>query len=375
MMSMTRRSVFWAGMTVASSLSTHWTVATARQSAGPDIDVLIEATLSELPPPPAFLRLVRISLQPGAAVPTHRHPGPEFALVESGAVTVVADDELAIARAVGGEERGPSGSTVVLAAGDRVGFPAGVAFSLANAGDGLARLLTLVVLPVGPDRPAGAEVLATPETGDQGVRSQPLGDAVAPGWPAAPVALTVQRETLSAGVAVPAAGGPVMLAVERGFLSFALQTGEYEVSVAGGSPRPRSAVGVAERLEPGDAVFFPGGVNGLPRAADEGELVLLRVAVVSATQPEREATPAASASPAPLGRLGLGDRVLINEDGVRLRAAPSLAADVVDETPTGTAFVITGAPVAGNGLVWYPVASDDGDESGFIAEAFLDPDD
>lgn len=372
----TRRGVLRVGLAATSlGIGGTWAKAAARQSAEAVVELLMEATLDELPPPPAFLRLVRISLQPDAAVPTHRHPGPELALVEAGAVSVAADAELAIARANGGEERGPAGSPVMLAAGDRVGFPAGVAFSFANAGDAPARLLTLVVLPVGPDRPPGADVLATPETGDQGVRSQPLGDAVAPGWPAAPMKLSVQRVTLPAGVAVPAASGPVLMAVENGFLSFTLRTGEYEVSIGGGSPRPRSASGVAERLEPADAVFFPGGVNRLPRAAGDGELVFLRVTVESTTQSGSAATPAANASPEPSVRFGEGDRVAITEDGVRLRAAPSLAADVVNEAPTGTAFVVTGAPVTGDGLLWYPVSSDDGDESGFIAEAFLDLDD
>lgn len=335
------------------------------------VEPLIVAQVAELPPPPAFIRLVRMTLQPDASVPTHSHPGPEFALLESGSLSVSAAGELAVVRAGGGAEWAPAGSALVLAAGDRVAFPAGVAFAFSNLGEEPAELLTLVVLPAGPGRPAGAEVLATPATGDEGVRSLPLGDAVAPGWPAPPIALTVERVTVPASEALPATPDPVMLAVERGELAFALRSGEYEVSRSGGAPRPRSGVGTSEQIGPGDAVFFPGGVNALPRSALDGDLVVLRVsfagAAVGTPVPEAAATPAAG-SPA---AFGAGDRVVVAEDGVRLRTEPSTESGVVAELAAGSVLVVTGLPVAGSDGSWYPVTDEAGDASGFVSEAFL----
>ena len=42
-------------------------------------EVLLKVDLEAkaLPAPPAFMRLVRITLEPGATSPEHTHPGPE----------------------------------------------------------------------------------------------------------------------------------------------------------------------------------------------------------------------------------------------------------------------------------------------------------
>ena len=53
---------------------------------GPLIDVTLDA--GQYPVAPAFVRLLRIVLEPGASSPLHTHPGPEIALVERGTVTV-----------------------------------------------------------------------------------------------------------------------------------------------------------------------------------------------------------------------------------------------------------------------------------------------
>ncbi len=340
------------------------------------IEDLIAAELDELPPPPAFVRLVRITVQPGASVPTHSHPGPEFALLESGTLAVSGAGELAVVRAKGGAERAAADTSLVLSVGDRIAFPAGVAFTFANPGNDPASLLTLIVLPAGAGRPAGAEVMATPTTGDAGVWSKPLGDAVAPGWPAAPIALAVERVTIPAGEPLPAVPGPVLLSVERGNLAFALRSGDYEVSRAGGAPRSRSGSGTTERIGPGDAVFFPGGVNALPRSAQDDEVVLIRVTFTGAGNatpvPVAPATPTAVP---PSGLYGPGDRSVVTEDGVRLRTEPSTTANIVAELAAGSVLVVTGSPVAGSDGAWYPVTNEAGDASGFVSEAFLAPED
>ena len=61
------------------------------------IDATLEA--GEYPVAPAFVRLLRITLEPGSSSPLHTHPGPEIALIERGTVTVEVGGpaELAVA--------------------------------------------------------------------------------------------------------------------------------------------------------------------------------------------------------------------------------------------------------------------------------------
>src|SRR5688500_16391522 len=58
-----------------------------------DTDLLLSVNLeaNALPAAPAFLRLVRITLDPGATSPVHTHPGPEFGRIMSGVVTITVD--------------------------------------------------------------------------------------------------------------------------------------------------------------------------------------------------------------------------------------------------------------------------------------------
>src|SRR5262245_34716263 len=56
------------------------------QTATPLIDATLDA--GQYPVAPAFVRLLRMTLEPGASSPLHTHPGPEIAVVERGTVTV-----------------------------------------------------------------------------------------------------------------------------------------------------------------------------------------------------------------------------------------------------------------------------------------------
>src|SRR5680860_832998 len=65
------------------------------------ISELFSYELAEFPTAPVSVRLLRITLQPGASSPMHTHPGPEFDLVESGTLTANIDGTAIVG--IGGE--------------------------------------------------------------------------------------------------------------------------------------------------------------------------------------------------------------------------------------------------------------------------------
>jgi len=383
----------------------------AGQAAGPLRETLIQAVLEELPPPPAFVRLVRFTLQPGASVPLHTRPGFEFGWVESGAVTVRVEGEVVVAPAAAGGEAQqalvpPVGEAFELGPGDQIVYPAGVPFAFANEGEVPANILTVLILPVGEGSPPSfAWVDGTPEAaGLEGIDSRILGDGIVPEWPRPPLGVVVDRVVLGSGATVPARPGPVLLSVVDGRFEFQLLEGQFQVSSGDSGPQLNATPGAAYSLGPGDAVFFPGGMTDVPRPAEAGILVLLRLSVLSvpgaaagtptAGTDNAAGTPAATAeAPAPTepvstepvpaetaaaedgaaaGGLAPGTAVVVTESGVRLRDAPSTAAGVVAELDEGSALAIAGPPVEGDGIVWYPVqVAADPAVTGFIAEAFI----
>lgn len=386
------------------------TAATTGEASGTLRETLIQAVLEGLPPPPAFVRLVRISLEPGASVPLHTHPGPEFGWVESGTLTVRAEGEVVVAPAsTGGETRPalvpPVGEEFSLQRGDQVVYPAAVPFTFVNAGPEVATVLTAVILPAGDGSPPGSSwVDGTPgPEAMAGVRSQILGDAVVAGWPRPPLAMVVDRVALGPGETIPARPGPVLLSVELGRFGFQLMEGQFQVSRGESGPLPNATPGASYSLGPGDAVFFPGGMTEVPRPDADGVLVLLRLSVLSAATdagtaatpsaaagaatpaPVETTAPAATAEPttlatappgtaAPAAGSTDGGAVVVTASGVRLRDAPSTSAGVVSELDEGRALEIAGPAVEGDGIVWYPVrAIDDPAVAGFIAEAFIAP--
>ena len=369
-------------------------------------ETLIQAVLEELPPPPAFIRLVRITLEPGASVPLHTHPGPEFGWMEAGTITIRVEAPAVIAPAATSgtpqpAQVAPVGQEFELRPGDQIVYPANVPFTFANTGQEPAAMLTAVVLPAGSGSPPGSlwvEGTPGPEA-MRGVASEILGDAVALGWPTPPLALVVDRLALGPGEAIPARTGPVLLSVEVGRFGFSLVDGQFQVSRGDSGPVPNATPGAAYSLGPGDAVFFPGGMTEVPRPGTDGVLVLLRLSILSAAPAGQVATPAASGTPVaelpPLaatatiaappgenatetgttgdpGAFPPGAAVVVTAAGVRLRGAPSTGAGVVAELDLGQPLVVAGPAVEGDGIVWYPVrAADDAAITGFIAEGFL----
>ncbi|MDQ3692290.1 MAG: cupin domain-containing protein, partial [Chloroflexota bacterium] len=256
---------------------------------GPIRENLFQAILQDLPPAPAFVRIVRIILQPGASVPLHTHPGPEFGRVENGVLTVRVEGEVVIAQAtVAGTPRAPRvppiGQEFDLVAGDQIVYPAEVPLSFSNRSQDPVSVMTAVILPAGSGRPPSSEwIEGTPgPEAMAGVTSEILGDAVAPGWPEPPFAVILDRLVLAPAEAIPARGGPVILSVELGRFGFALVDGQFQLSRGNSGPLAVATPGVPYILSPGDAVFFPGGMNEVPRPEADGVLVLVRFSVLNA---------------------------------------------------------------------------------------------
>ncbi|MCC6314036.1 MAG: cupin domain-containing protein [Thermomicrobiales bacterium] len=358
-------------------------------------EVLISASLAELPPTPAFIRLVRMTLQPGSSVPAHTHPGPEFGYVERGVLSVTVGGEAVIAQvlAPGTPQAArvpPADEAFDLRPGDQIVYPSGVPLSFANTTDQPVSILSLVILPTGDDQPPPSSWVGDAPGPDamKGVSSLILGDALAPGWPNFPAAVQVDVLALEPGQSLPAWFGPVMLSIERGRFGFSLIDGEYQISQGSSGPIANATPGSVNILGPGQAVFFPGGMRAVPRTEDDGALVLLRVGIATASNaplsshPTTTATPTAADAPPVSDQptresttaAESGDVRVVTTDGVRLRGAPSTEGAVVAQLSAGDVLQIMGPAEQGDGFTWYPAQlTDDPTVAGYIAEEFLVP--
>ncbi len=369
-------------------------------------DVLLRTTLDDgLPAAPSLVRLLRITLAPGARVPTHSHPGTEINLVESGTLTVEVDGEAILTRASATADAESTPATADqafdLSAGDSIIFPRETSFSFRNAGDVPVVLLSTVVLAGGDPRPPGLIWRDGTPAPDalEGVAFQVLGDGAAPTMPSGPVTVTLERVELDAGESIPASTSPVMLSLVNGGFEFVIRNGSVQVSrTAAPGPQTDAATGVEYRLQPGDAIYAPAGLPETPRPQSAGPLVLLRLSLSGADMPP--ATPASGVEPGTIEVLpgnaavtatatasaaedatappesaafAEGTTVLVNESGVRLRAEPSTDAEIVTDLDEGTLLRITGPAETGDDFVWYPVQGEnDPDLTGYVAEDFLE---
>jgi hypothetical protein len=68
-----------------------------------------------------------------------------------------------------------------------------------------------------------------------------------------------------------------------------------------------------------------------------------------------------------------GDRVAVNESGLRLRQQPSTTAGVLGTLGAGAELCVTGAPTSADGHAWYPVREHAGaSRTGWIAGGYCD---
>ncbi len=113
---------------------------------GVALAVLTQLAPVELPAAPAALGVIRLTLEPGAEIPPHPHPGLEIVLIETGSVSVRVVEGPAILGVRAGAEAGAApdtagpGEELTAAAGDIGIVPAGNV-SDARAGEEGATIL------------------------------------------------------------------------------------------------------------------------------------------------------------------------------------------------------------------------------------------
>ena len=388
---------------------------------GPLIDVTIDS--GQYPVAPAFVRLLRIVLEPGGSSPLHTHPGPEIALVERGVVTVqvggpaelvVAGDSTAAGTPAAGA-LAPFDSEFEMTAGDQLTYLPQTSMTFRNGGSTAASILTVVLLPAGHQHPPGVTyVNGQPEaTAFEGVTPQILGDGVASSMPNNGIRITVDELRLNQGEAIPAAANPVMLSLEQGTLDFQVVGGKVQISRgATPGPQPDAAPGTEEQLAANDALFFPLGMKEAARAENDGPVSFLRLSITPAkqsgeptpttegvgeilvtgtesstsaagTQTPGAGTPPAGASPTaepkasptatPASGPREGDTVTVNSDGVNLRACPGTDCEIVTQLFIGQTLTITGPSEDDGEYIWWPISVDDDPSiTGYIAQDFFD---
>lgn len=385
--------------------------------------IKLDATLDagDYPVAPAFVRLLRINLEPGASSPLHTHPGPEIALVERGTLTVqvAGPAELTVA----GESQGPGTPTAgelapvdsefEMTAGDQLVYRPQTPMTFRNAGSDPVSILTVVLLPAGHQHPPGVTYVNGQPAADafNGVTPQILGDGVASAMPANGIRITVDELAIDKGDPIPASTNQELLSLQQGSLDFTVIGGKVQISRgATPGPQPDSAPGTETSLAANDALYFPLGNKEAARAKDDGPISFLRLTIAPA-KPDAEPTPSsegmgeiqitgseqatetpavtpgagtpavvttsptAQASPTATKTTGPqeGDTVTVNSDGVNLRSCAGTDCDVVTQVYFGQTLTILGPSEDDGEYIWWPVSVDDDPSiTGYIAQDFLD---
>lgn len=342
--------------------------------------------LEAFPTAPVSVRLLRITLQPGASSPMHTHPGPEFDLVESGTLTVTTEGDADLSRGGGEPVTGPL-TGEQLGEGDLVVFPGGTAMTLVNDSDQEVVILSAVFHPVQEDVRSTTYTDGDPEADAfDGVSFRVLGDGIIQSFPEGAATIGLQEVTVPGGTDLPGTTGAAVYSLVDGSFAFAVQDGDVQVSRTD-SPglRPNAAPEQEFTLAPGDAAFFPSGVADATRADQGGDLSVLRLTAEPATaftanaaaisfMPESAATDDGTegGSPDSFTEIAVGAPVVTNTDTVNLRAEPSTAADAVDQLDEGTSLTVIGGPEEADDFTWWQVQVDDTDAEGWVAVDFID---
>lgn len=364
-----------------------------------DTDLLFRITLEPgvLPAAPAFVRLVRISLEPGASSPAHTHPGPEFGRVEAGVLTVQVDGPALVKRLDSNSEdafeSASEDAPFDLERGEQIAYLPGTTMSFRNDGDETVRILAAVILPA--EEEAGPRIEYVDGEPDEatleGLTSQVLGDGVARTLPENGASIVIERVRLAEEQDLPGERYPTLLSLEDGDFAFDLEKGTAQVSrTAKPGPQADLAEGDDTSLAKRDAVFFPNGFGTVNREGQEDGLIYVRMILAPSSEDERlseegkgtisfnevetraEETPAVD-DEAPADDEDKADSatVYVNSNDVNLRAEPSTSAVIVATYQTGQAVTLTGDAVEAEGIRWFPVTNPDDGSSGFIAAEFL----
>jgi mannose-6-phosphate isomerase-like protein (cupin superfamily) len=388
--------------------------------------VLIDATLQagDYPVAPAFVRLLRITLEPEASSPLHTHPGPEIVVVEQGTLTVqvggaadltIAGNRPDVGTPVSGE-LAPVDSEFEMTAGDQLVYLPQTSMTFRNAGSEPVTLLTVVLLPAGHQHPPGVTYINGQPAAEAftGVTPQILGDGVASSMPANGIRVIVDELAIEEGASIPATSNQTLLSLQQGGLDFTVVGGKVQVSRgATPGPQPDSAPGTETNLAANDAIYVPLGMNEAPRPEDDGPISFLRLTIepanpdeeptptgegvgeiqVTGTEitpepesetpaaggtpgtestntPEPEASPTATSTPSGPQE---GDSISVNSDGVNMRACASTDCEIVTQVFFGQTVTILGPSEDDGTYVWWPVSLDeDPSITGYIAQDFLD---
>ncbi|MDQ3694420.1 MAG: hypothetical protein M3464_12450 [Chloroflexota bacterium] len=196
----------------------------------PGRELLLQAAIERLPEAPARIRLSRLTFAPLGFTTEAGRPGPTFVLIESGNLTIDADDPATVLAADGGDEPAPLTGIVSVGPGDRLALPAGTAYTLRHDGAAPAVALVAVILPAGAGEAGPAADFAR-DAG--GLTVQPLGEGVAAVLPPDRAAVTLERFVLSTGLGVPSYPGPVLVAVEAGGFASTLDAGDIQRAPGG----------------------------------------------------------------------------------------------------------------------------------------------
>lgn len=388
--------------TAAAQQATPSPIATPTSDA--TVTTLMERAVSPLPAAPLTVRLLRITLEAGASVPLHTHPGPELDYVESGTLTVDVDGEAPIVRASGEEIDAPQDEAATLEAGDWITFPAGASMAFSNESGQPVELLSAVAQPVGPDVASGVDYPNGAPTAEDfaGVTFTVLGDGLIESAPEGDATMTVQQIEIPAGSPIPAVENPVLLSRIDGNMSFAVDSGSVQVTrTSDPGLRPEAVPGEEFSLATGDAAFFPQGLSAVTRdgeaepltvyamivdPAEETTFEPAAITIVPPDEVDAAATPGATpqvdtgettddgtGAGVPAEAIAEGATVETTDENVRIRAEPTTGSDILQALPAGSLLTVIGAPQEAEDFVWYPVevAGTDGELTGWIAQDFI----
>lgn len=278
---------------------------TGEGDAGEMFEPLAFAALDEAPPAPVLFALLRITYEPGAALPPIVFPGPLVGIIETGTVAAQPNGPAAVQRAAAATPGAAEAATpyveLNLNEGDQIVTPTGTGVAYYNVGDGPASALVAALLPADAELPTGYPA---------GITVRFLASGVMSTLPAAPLAVGMVRLTYAPGQADPAPSendGPLLAAVEAGSIGYTLAEGEAQVTsggmagtpVAGASAATPAVPGEEVTLVAGDAVVEQGGAASSARnPGDEPATVLIAIVAPSAAFGEDVGTPVAG-TPAP----------------------------------------------------------------------------
>lgn len=376
-----------------------------------DTDALfgIDLEAEALPTAPAFIRLVQITLEPGAVSPEHTHPGPEFGRVDSGVVTVqVAGPAKIKQRSADPDdpfEDAEQGKPIQLDRGDQIYYPAGTPLTFRNDGEETARLLALVILPAPPDGSDDTQLIDY--TGDEpgeeafeGLSSKIIGDGIATTLPVGGSRVTIQRVKLEEGQSLPGSRNPMLYSVTGGDCIFTVTGGSVQISrTKEPGPQMDTEIGTEVDLNVGDALFVPNGMRTTGRGENSDDLDLIQVIVtptdsgeklseaargsIKFKQPENppeetdedraeaEESDDDEESTADV-QYANGSSVYVNSTDVNLRDSPTTAGGLVTVLIYGQELTVTGGPEDADGLTWWPVTvTSDQSLSGWVAAEFI----